>query len=129
MRTPSERMRKNTLTLRRRTPTTPGTRPGHAGYTAVATLPCSIQPLGDTGRRQDARDEHLRQGSEDSLRVFVTAEDADAAGLVFPWAEAGDVARIGPGDRDYRIRGEPIPQRFADDGGVLSWSLDVDRNE
>lgn len=122
MRPPSDRMRKNVVTLSHRPDPAPGTRPVASTPVEVLTLPCSFQPLGDTGRRQDRRDEHLRLGSEDSWRLFITADAV--AELDFPWAHAGDVARFQ--GRDYTLRGQPVPQRFDEDGSVLSWSLDID---
>lgn len=124
MREPSARMRKNTVTFRRRSEPV-GMRPtADTLETAVVTLSCSVQPLGDTGRRQDRFDEHERLGEISSYRLFVKHSDVLAAGLPIPFAQAAD--RVVFNTRPYSLRGEPVPQRHDATGEVLAWSLDID---
>lgn len=85
---------------------------------------CSVQPIGDTGRRMAREDENLRLSSLTSLRVFIAQEQADEAGLTHPFVREGD--RVVFNDLAYVSRGEPLPHR-RDRGAIASWMFDMDR--
>lgn len=123
MRPFSSRMQKNVGTLYRRGATS--ARVSADSWLPAATFACSFQPLGDTGRRQDRHDEHMRMGERDSWRVFAREGDLDAEALdALTMASVGD--RIDIGGRPYSLRGRPLPQAHSPDGAVLLWSFDVD---
>jgi hypothetical protein len=122
MREPSPRMRKNTILVARRATET--RRPTGTEFEAGVPIPCSIQPLGDTGRRQARYDEQHRLGEISSYRVFVRASDLDDAGLAVPFAAAGDAVQFN--GRRYSLRGEPVAQTHDEVGEPLSWSFDID---
>jgi hypothetical protein len=122
MREFSRRMRKNTILIARRTSET--RRPTGTEFAAAVPVPCSIQPLGDTGRRQDRFDEQHRLGEVSSYRVFVGASDLAEAGLTVPFGAAADAVRFN--GRRYSLRGAPVAQSHDEDGTILSWSFDID---
>lgn len=123
MREFSDRHALSTVRLYRRTPPASG-RVAADSYADPVTLTGSFQPLGDTGRRQDRFDEHLRMGSVEGWRFMVSHSVVLAAGLAEPWCRVGDVIEF-RGSR-YASRGKPIVQVEDRDGSPLEWSVDLD---
>jgi hypothetical protein len=96
-------------------------------YAEAVSLRGAMQPLGDTGRRQDRFDEQSRLGSIEGWRLFVRAEALAEAGLSYPWCKRGDVVERAdmPGLR-HSCRGGPVSQALGDDGSPVLWSVDLD---
>lgn len=125
MRSPSERLQRDTVVLYTRTDTaTTGRGASSPTWSDGVPVAASFQPLGDTGRRMDRSSSQMRLGGEDSWRVWFRVEDAEAAGLSVPYCGSGD--RIEYAGRSYVARSRPIPQRRTSEGEVLSYSVDVD---
>lgn len=124
MRDAGERLYVDSVTIVNRTKAGTNDRGGPKYTESRLTMRCSMQPLGDTGRRQDRETDHSRLAGSASWRCWFSAREADRAGAVYPFVRPGDAIEFN--GVLHIARGIPIPQRRDRDGTVISWSVDVD---
>jgi hypothetical protein len=119
-----ERQYRDTVTIVTRTKKQTTERGGSLYTESRSDIRCSMQPLGDTGRRQDRDTSSGVLSGQSSWRCWFSAREAFDAGLVNPFVRSGDA--IEWNGIKFVVRGKPIPQRRDRDGSTLTWSVDVD---